>query len=519
MTTEQGRRPIRRALISVYDKTGLQELVAALDRAGAAIVSTGSTAERIASLGIPVTRVEQVTGFPETLDGRVKTLHPAVHAGLLADLRRPEHEEQLGVLGFVPFDLLVSNLYPFQATVASGADADAVIEQIDIGGPAMVRAAAKNHHSVAVVTSPDAYQEVIDALGAGGLTLAQRLRLAARAFADIAAYDVAIANWFALQSTSDESGWPQFAGQTLALSSVLRYGENPHQWAALYTDPDAPPGLAQAEQLGGKEMSFNNYVDADSAWRTVHDFAEPAVAVIKHANPCGIAIGPDVVTAHRLAHECDPVSAFGGVIAVNREVTVALAEQIAPIFTEVVVAPSYEEGAVAILAGRANLRVLRAPQWQRPTEHRPISGGVLVQAMDRLDAPGDDPATWELVAGEPLAPDLHSDLVFAWRAVRAVKSNAILLARGGASVGVGMGQVNRVDSARLAVARAGERAAGSVAASDAYFPFPDGLQILIDAGVVAVAQPGGSIRDKLSIEAAAKAGIAMYFTGTRHFYH
>jgi phosphoribosylaminoimidazolecarboxamide formyltransferase/IMP cyclohydrolase len=267
-------------------------------------------------------------------------------------------------------------------------------------------------------------------------------------------------------------------------------------------------------------MSYNNYVDADAAWRTAHDFAEPAVAIIKHANPCGIAIGPDVVTAHRLAHECDPVSAFGGVIAANRPVTVELAEQIAPIFTEVVVAPSYEEGAVELLAGRENLRVLRAPQWRPASvEQRQISGGVIVQTSDRIDAPGDDPTTWQLVAGEPLEPGLLADLVFAWRAVRAVKSNAILLAHGGASVGVGMGQVNRVDSARLAVARAGGRAAGSVAASDAYFPFPDGLQVLIDAGVVAVVQPGGSIRDKLSMAAAAKAGIAMYFTGTRHFYH
>jgi phosphoribosylaminoimidazolecarboxamide formyltransferase/IMP cyclohydrolase len=529
-----GRRPIRRALVSVYDKAGLEELVRALAGAGVEIVSTGSTAERVASFGVPVTRVEQVTGFPETLDGRVKTLHPSVHAGLLADLRRPEHEAQLADLGIAPFDLLVSNLYPFQETVASGAEPDAIVEQIDIGGPAMVRAAAKNHHSVAVVTSPGAYPEVISALAEGGLTLPQRRRLAARAFADIAVYDIAVAQWFAQQlggakpwagqgdAPGDEQFWPAFAGQALIRTAVLRYGENPHQRAALYadTDGDAPAGLAQAEQLGGKEMSYNNYVDADSAWRTVHDFTEPAVAIIKHANPCGIAIGPDVVTAHRLAHECDPVSAFGGVIAANRPVTVALAEQIAPIFTEVVVAPSYEEGAAEILAGRANLRVLRAPAWRpAPVEQRQVSGGILVQTADRIDAPGDDPATWQLVSGEPLAPELLADLVFAWRAVRAVKSNAILLARGGASVGVGMGQVNRVDAARLAVTRAGERAAGSVAASDAFFPFPDGLQILVDAGVVAVAQPGGSMRDKLSIEAAAKAGMAMYFTGTRHFYH
>jgi phosphoribosylaminoimidazolecarboxamide formyltransferase/IMP cyclohydrolase len=473
---------------------------------------------------VPVTLIEQVTGFPESFEGRVKTLHPNVHGGLLADLRKPAHEAQLGELGIAPFDLLVSNLYPFQETVASGATPDEIIEQIDIGGPAMVRSAAKNHHSVAVVTDPQSYPEVIAALTAGGLTLEQRRGLAARAFADIAAYDLAVARWFAgdgAQLTgSAQPEWPSFEGQALTLTSTLRYGENPHQRAALYTDPAAPGGLAQATQLGGKEMSYNNYVDADSAWRTVHDFAEPAVAVIKHANPCGIAIGSDVVTAHRLAHECDPVSAFGGVIAVNRPVTVPLAEQIAPIFTEVVVAPAFEDGAVEILAGRANLRVLQAPAWRAaPTEQRQISGGVLVQAADRIDAPGDDPAAWQLVTGTPIDGDLLADLVFAWRAVRAVKSNAILLAKGGASVGVGMGQVNRVDSARLAVSRAGDRAAGSVAASDAFFPFPDGLQILLDAGVVAVAQPGGSMRDKLVIEAAANAGVTMYLTGTRHFYH
>jgi phosphoribosylaminoimidazolecarboxamide formyltransferase/IMP cyclohydrolase len=442
-----------------------------------------------------------------------------VHAGLLADLRRPEHETQIADLGIAPFDLLVSNLYPFVETVASGAQGDAVIEQIDIGGPAMVRSAAKNHASVAVVTSPEAYPDIIEALAAGGPTLTQRRRLAARAFADIAAYDVAVAQWFAQQSAAEQE-WPAFTGQALVLQSTLRYGENPHQRAALYVDPAASPGLTQAGQLGGKEMSYNNYVDADAAWRTVHDFAEPAVAVIKHANPCGIAVGPDIAAAHRLAHDCDPVSAFGGVIAANRPVSLEMAHQVAEIFTEVIVAPSYEDGAIEALAKQKNLRILVAPAWSpAPVEFRQVSGGVLTQTADRVDAPGDDPSGWQLVTGQPVSPEVLADLVFAWRAVRAVKSNAILLARGGASVGVGMGQVNRVDSARLAVARAGDRAGGSVAASDAYFPFPDGLEILIEAGVVAVAQPGGSRRDTLSIEAAAKAGITMYFTGTRHFYH
>jgi phosphoribosylaminoimidazolecarboxamide formyltransferase/IMP cyclohydrolase len=532
--SDDGRRPIRRALVSVYDKAGLEELIRALHDAGVEIVSTGRTAATVESYGVPVTRVEQVTGFPETLDGRVKTLHPAVHAGLLADLRKPEHEAQLAQLGVAPFDLLVSNLYPFRETVASGADDDAVVEQIDIGGPAMVRAAAKNFASVAVVTRPESYADVIVALAAGGLTLRQRRRLAARAFADIAAYDVAVAEWFAnidvreaiepgsRESVPDEAWWPSFGGRAWTRAAVLRYGENPHQRAALYTELEsaAAPGLAQAEQLGGKEMSYNNYVDADAAWRTVHDFGRPAVAIIKHTNPCGIAVGPDVVTAYRLAHECDPVSAFGGVIAVNRAVTVELAKLVSEVFTEVIVAPSYEDGAVEVLAGRKNLRILRAPQWAPETvELRPISGGVLVQMADRIDAPGDDPASWRLVAGPGVSDELFTDLAFAWRAVRAVKSNAILLARGKATVGVGMGQVNRVDSARLAVARAGERAAGSVAASDAFFPFADGLRVLIEAGVVAVVQPGGSVRDEEVIAAAQEAGISLYLTGTRHFFH
>jgi phosphoribosylaminoimidazolecarboxamide formyltransferase/IMP cyclohydrolase len=517
---EAGRRPIRRALISVYDKTGLAELVRSLGAASVEIVSTGKTADLVASFGSPVVRVEELTGFPECLDGRVKTLHPAVHAGLLADLRLDRHRAELAELRIAPFDLLVSNLYPFAETVSSGADQDACVEQIDIGGPAMVRAAAKNHQSVAVVTSPDAYPAVIESLAEGGLTLAQRRRLAARAFADIAAYDVAVAEWCAQELAPDEQWWPEFAGLALSQSSVLRYGENPHQRAALYADPATQPGLAQARQLGGKEMSYNNYVDADAAWRTVHDYAEPAVAIIKHANPCGIAIGTDIATAHRLAHACDPVSAFGGVIAANRPVSVELAQQVADIFTEVIVAPSYVEEAVDILATKKSLRILVAPEWRPATvEYRQVTGGTLVQTADRIDAEGDNPSRWRLAAGEAVPEDVLTDLAFAWRAVRAVKSNAILLAHGGASVGVGMGQVNRVDAARLAVARAGERAAGAVAASDAYFPFPDGLQVLIDAGVKAVVQPGGSVRDELVIAAAAEAGVALYLTGTRHFFH
>ena len=514
------RRPIRRALVSVYDKTGLDELARALAEADVRIVSTGSTADRIEAAGVAVTRVEELTGFPECLDGRVKTLHPKVHAGLLADRRLLAHSAQLAELGVEPFDLLVSNLYPFRQTVAAGAGVDECVEQIDIGGPSMVRAAAKNHASVAVVTTPLAYPLIMAALRDGGFTLDQRRRLAARAFADIAEYDVAVAEWTAQTLAPTQDGWPDFAGQALRRSTVLRYGENPHQPAALYTDPDGLPGLAQARQLHGKEMSYNNYVDADAAWRAVNDFSRPCVAVVKHANPCGIAVGVDLADAHRKAHACDPVSAFGGVIACNGQVTVELAKQVAGIFTEVIVAPSYVDGAVDVLAGRKNLRILVAPAW-RPAdvEFRQVSGGLLVQRADRVDAPGDDPSAWRLASGTPADEETLADLAFAWRAVRAVKSNAILLASGGATVGVGMGQVNRVDSARLAVSRAGDRAAGAVGASDAYFPFPDGLLVLASAGVRAVVQPGGSMRDEDVVAAAKEAGVTMYLTGTRHFFH
>ncbi|MDH6110911.1 phosphoribosylaminoimidazolecarboxamide formyltransferase/IMP cyclohydrolase [Kitasatospora sp. MAP12-15] len=512
-------RPIRRALVSVYDKTGLETLAQGLHAAGVELVSTGSTAARIAAAGVPVTEVSELTGFPECLDGRVKTLHPRVHAGVLADLRLDSHRAQLAELGIEPFDLVVVNLYPFAATVASGATPDECVEQIDIGGPSMVRAAAKNHPSVAVVVDPARYTDVLAAVKSGGFDLLTRKRLAGAAFAHTAAYDVAVASWFESSGyTESEEAFPQFLGATWERSNVLRYGENPHQSAALYVDGTG--GLAGAEQLHGKEMSYNNYVDTDAARRAAYDHDGPAVAIIKHANPCGIATAADVVEAHRKAHECDPVSAYGGVIAVNRPVTVALAEQIAPIFTEVVVAPAFEDGAVEVLARKKNLRVLRAPEAPcERREARRISGGLLFQETDRIHAAGDDASTWTLATGEALSETELADLVFAWRACRAVKSNAILLAKDGASVGVGMGQVNRVDSAKLAVERAGERAAGSFAASDAFFPFADGLQILIDGGVKAVVQPGGSIRDEEVIAAAAAAGVTMYFTGTRHFFH
>ena len=498
------RKAIRRALISVYDKTGLEGLARALFDANVEIVSTGSTAARIAELGIPVTPVDQLTGFPECLEGRVKTLHPHVHAGILADTRKPDHCAQLADLGVAPFELVVVNLYPFSETVASGADFDACVEQIDIGGPSMVRAAAKNHPSVAVVVDPARYGDVAAALASGGFTLAERTSLAVAAFQHTATYDVAVATWLREQQITQAfddkpTGFPQWRGNTYKLSHELRYGENPHQAAALYVGQSADSaGLAQATQLHGKEMSYNNYTDADAAWRA----------------------------AHQAAHACDPVSAYGGVIAANREVTVEMANQVAGIFTEVIIAPSYEEGAVAVLSAKKNLRVLQAPQpAEQKFESREISGGVLVQQRDLLTAAGDNPDTWKLVAGPAASPELLRELEFAWRAVRAVKSNAILLAKDGATVGVGMGQVNRVDAAKLAVERANtlagdeQRAVESVAASDAFFPFADGFEILAAAGVTAVVQPGGSIRDDEVIAAAEKAGVTMYLTGARHFAH
>jgi phosphoribosylaminoimidazolecarboxamide formyltransferase / IMP cyclohydrolase len=515
------RRPVRRALVSVYEKAGLTELAEGLHKLGVQIVSTGSTAQRIADAGVPVTPVEELTGFPECLDGRVKTLHPRVHAGLLADTRRPEHTAQLDELGIAPFELLVVNLYPFTETVASGAAPDECVEQIDIGGPAMVRASAKNHDSVAVVVDPDRYTWVLDQVEAGGFTLDDRRRLAAAAFRHTATYDVAVASWLGNVLAPDGDGpFPAWAGATWERAATLRYGENPHQAAALYTAGGG--GLAGAEQLHGKEMSYNNYVDADAAWRAAHDHGDvPTVAVIKHTNPCGVAIGADVAEAHRKAHATDPVSAFGGVIATNHEVSAAMAEQVADVFTEVVLAPSYAPEALAILTRKKNVRLLRLPDagTRGGAEMRPIFGGLLLQQRDLIDAPGDDPVSWTLATGDAVPDDVLADLAFAWRACRAVKSNAILLASGGAAVGIGMGQVNRVDSARLAVARAGDRARGAVAASDAFFPFPDGLEVLLEAGVRAVVQPGGSVRDNLVVEAAAAAGVPLYLTGTRHFAH
>ena len=520
-----GTRAIRRALISVYDKTGLEDLARGLDAAGVQIVSTGSTAAKIAEAGAEVTKVEDLTGFPECLEGRVKTLHPRVHAGILADSRKPDHRSQLDELGIEPFDLVIVNLYPFSDTVASGAGFDDCVEQIDIGGPSMVRAAAKNHPTVAVVTDPADYSAVIEAASGEGFGVAARREFAARAFAHTAAYDTAVASWFAAElsgaedSDGDEADQPAFAGVTGEKIADLRYGENPHQAAAVYSD--GTRGIACATLLGGKAMSYNNYTDTDAAIRAAFDFDQPAVAIVKHANPCGIAVADTAAAAHKAAHECDPLSAYGGVIATNREVDAELAASIKPIFTECLAAPSFSAEALELLSTKKNLRLLELGEVDfAASEMKPITGGFLVQDRDAFQAEGDRPENWTLAAGKPATPEILADLEFAWKAGRAVKSNAILLAKGGASVGVGMGQVNRVDSAKLAVERAGaERAAGAVGASDAFFPFPDGLQILIDAGVTAVVQPGGSIRDDEVIDAAQQAGITMYLTGSRHFFH
>ena len=524
-----GKKPIRRALISVYDKSGLIPLAQGLHDAGVDIVSTGSTAKTISAKGIPVTPVEFVTGFPEVLDGRVKTLHPHIHAGLLADTRNPEHVAALEKLKIEPFDLVVVNLYPFSETVDSGAEIDECVEQIDIGGPSMVRAAAKNHASVAVVVEPLGYDGVLAAVRSGGFTFEERKKLASLAFRHTAEYDTAVAGWMgsvlAPEQGPEEGGapadLPPWFGRNWRRTSVLRYGENPHQQAALYSDDVGWPGLAQAGQLHGKEMSYNNFTDADAAWRAAFDHQQICVAIIKHANPCGIAISSvSVADAHRKAHSCDPLSAFGGVIAANTEVTREMAEQVADIFTEVIIAPAYEEGAVEILARKKNIRVLLAAEPAiGGVEIRQIGGGLLMQERDGLDAPGDDPANWMPAAGVAAEPATLADLAFAWRSCRAVKSNAIVIAADGATVGVGMGQVNRVDAARLAVERGGDRVRGAVAASDAFFPFPDGLEVLTAAGVKAVVHPGGSVRDDEVTAAATAAGVTLYLTGARHFAH
>lgn len=528
------RQPIKRALVSVFDKTGLVDLGRHLSQAGVEIISTGSTAAHLKEAGVAVTEVSELTGFPECLGGRVKTLHPAVHGGILA---ASDQQDQLAELGIKPFELVVVNLYPFAQTVAEGKDYASCVEMIDIGGPTMLRAGAKNHERVATVCSPTQYPALYEALEQGGTTRAQRQSFALEAFRHTAAYDITVASWLGSQIGEDQN----WVGRSYRLKEQLRYGENPHQEAAVYQDEapvPAPVTLATASLISGKPMSFNNYQDADAAIRAARDHTNPAVAIIKHANPCGVAVAASISAAYQKAFACDPLSAYGSVVAANRPIDADTAELIKDVFTEVVIAPYFTEEALDILTAKKNLRLLCVPMNQTTPqglneEITQIEGGIITQQIDRLDASGtkadgtafgDDPAAWTLVAGANADGATLADLEFAWRTVRSVKSNAILLARDLATVGVGMGQVNRVDSARLAVERAntlgeGERSRGAVAASDAFFPFPDGLQILIDAGVEAVVAPGGSIRDAEVIEAAQKAGITLYFTGVRHFWH
>jgi len=548
------RLPVRRALVSVFDKRGLDRLAGALTAAGVEVVSTGSTAATLEGHGLAVTRVEELTGFPELLDGRVKTLHPRVHAGLLADRARPGHQAELEAAGIAAFDLVVVNLYPFEETVANpDVDHALAIERIDIGGPAMVRAAAKNHAWVAVVCDPADYPLVETALTNGGTTLPERRTLAAKAFARTAAYDTAVATWMTATSgqgslqppgpvpgppvgerspTADgaASGRPQGPGTGSfpqhwkvegRLRQTLRYGENPHQGAAFYAveGPEGPWGLGAATQVAGKELSYNNLLDADAALALAAEHAgRPFATIVKHTNPCGAAFGAILEEAYAGALDGDPVSAFGGVVGLSRPLDAATARRIAGIFTEVVVAPGFDEEALAVLAGRPSLRLVRV-DLARPAGWlavRSVAGGLLAQKPD----PGaDDPAGWALQTGDPPGPELLADLALAWSVAGHVKSNAIVLARDGRVVGVGAGQQSRVDSVRIAVAKAGERARGAAAGSDAYFPFPDGVEALAAAGVLAVAQPGGSVRDPEVTAAAAATGITMLHTGRRHFRH
>ena len=509
------RKKITRALVSVYDKTGLVDLGKSLEKFGVEILSTGSTAKNLRAAGVKVTSVEDYIGFPEMLGGRVKTLHPRIHGGILADQTNPEHLAQLLEQDIAPFDLIVINLYPFTQTISSGAEFSECIEQIDIGGPSMLRGAAKNHNSVAVISDPAQYQILNSALEQGGFNLEERRELAMKTFRKTAEYDIAIAEWLA--GELNQNDWRAKVWQKI---TDLRYGENPHQSAAVFQDNSASHGISSAKQHHGKEMSFNNFTDADAALRAAYDHNEPCVAIIKHANPCGIAIGTNIASAYAAANACDPVSAFGGVVAANREITIDMAKALSGIFTEVIVAPGYEAGAIEILAAKPSIRILELADYKIASEElRPISGGLLIQDSDLINADGDNSKNWQQVSGAKVSAEVMRDLEFAWRSVRAVKSNAILLAKAGASVGVGMGQVNRVDSAKLAVDRAGDRSIGSVAASDAFFPFADGLQILLAAGVTAVVAPGGSVRDAEVIEAAKAANVAMFFTGVRHFSH
>ena len=523
--------PLRRALISVYDKSGVVDLGKALARRGVEIVSTGGTRAALAAAGIACRDIADVTGFPEIMDGRVKTLHPAIHGGLLAVRDDPAHAAAMAEHGIAGIDLLVVNLYPFEATAASGAEERTVVENIDIGGPAMIRAAAKNHGYVAVAVDPADYAGILAALDAndGATPIALRRRLAAKAFARTAAYDSAIAAWFG-KATGEPPAWKTF---TARLAEKLRYGENPHQSGALYVGGAPRPGIATARQLQGKQLSYNNIADTDAAYELAAEFdpaEQAAVVIVKHANPCGVAVAPTLAEAYRKALRADPVSAFGGVVALNRPLDAEAAREIVSIFTEVIVAPDADEAAIAIVAEKKNLRLLLAgalPDPRAPGETvRSVAGGLLVQ--DR-DAGAISAADLKVVTRRaPTAAEI-ADLLFAWKVARHVKSNAIVYAKAGAVAGIGAGQMSRLDSAIIAARKAGEAAraaglpgslaTGGVCASDAFFPFADGLIAAADAGVTAVIQPGGSMRDDEVIAAADERGLAMVFTAMRHFRH
>ena len=511
---------VRRALIAVADKAGVVELARELTELGVEIVSSGGTAAALRHAGIDVTAVSEVTGSPEMFGGRVKTLHPSIHGGILADRRRPEHVRELEEHGIEPFDLVVVNLYPFRRAVASGAGDDEVIENIDVGGPAMVRAAAKNFESVAVVVEPARYGEIIEGIRrSGGVDRDLRRRLAAEAFAHTAGYDGAIASWFARVegSESDPPSLPPFIGLALHNVTDLRYGENPHQRGALYAEASGSGVLGGAEVLQGKEMSYNNWLDLVAAYSLAAELPSPAAVIVKHNNPCGVALGESFADAYAKAFASDTVSAFGGIVAFNGEADGDAAEAMAEVFTEVVVAPSFTPEAMATFADRANLRVVRAPLPSAPpTDVRPIPGGALVQDVDAIEEARED---MKVVSSREPSEREWADLLFAWTVAARVKSNAIVFAANGATVGIGAGQMSRVDSSFLAARKAGERAGGAVMASDAFFPFPDAVEVAADAGVSAVVHPGGSVRDDEILATAERRGMAVVVTGRRHFRH
>ena len=524
--TEQ---PIRRALLSVWDKAGLVDFARELAGMGVELVSTGGTASALRDAGLPVTDVASVTGAPGILDGRVKTLHPAVHGGILARRDVEAHMATLAALDIPPIDLVVVNLYPFEATVAEGAGYEATVEMIDVGGPAMIRAAAKNHASVAVVVDPQDYGPVLESMHAHErrTTPELRQRLAGTAFARTAAYDAAIAGWFAAHSGEV---LPERLTMTARRAQLSRYGENPHQRAAFYVTNEVAPGVGSATQVQGKALSFNNIADADAAFELVCEFADAAVAIIKHANPCGVAIGDDLAKVYGKALGCDPTSAYGGIVALNRPLDRAVAEQIAAVFTEVVIAPDADAAARDVLAAKPNLRLLLTggllPSRPGELRVRSVAGGLLVQERD-LGVLDDDQL--RVVTERPPTEAEMADLRFAFAVCKHVKSNAVVFAKERATVGIGAGQMSRLDSVKIAVAKASEAATlsgeagarlkGSVLASDAFFPFADGLQAALEAGATAAIQPGGSLRDDEVIAAADRAGAAMVFTGVRHFRH